>query len=73
MTKAILSPNSKSARFTTRCSPYAKCFANLGYQRGDFPEAERAADEVLALPLYPELTRPQQETVVSTISEFYRP
>jgi dTDP-4-amino-4,6-dideoxygalactose transaminase len=49
-----------------------KCFANLGYQRGDFPQAERAADEVLALPLYPELTRPQQETVVSTISEFYR-
>jgi UDP-2-acetamido-2-deoxy-ribo-hexuluronate aminotransferase len=49
-----------------------KCFAELGYKRGDFPHAERAAGEVLALPLYPELTRKQQETVVGAVGEFYR-
>lgn len=47
-----------------------KCFANLGYQRGAFPHAEKAADEVLALPMYPELTEPQQQAVVAAIAEF---
>lgn len=48
-----------------------KCFSDLGFQEGDFPCAERAAGEVLALPLYPELTRAQQETVVNATAEFY--
>ena len=48
------------------------CFAALGYKKGDFPEAELAAKEVLALPLYPELTAAQQETVVATVKDFYR-
>jgi len=43
----------------------------LGIQAGAFPEAERAANEVLALPIYPELTRPQVETVVEGIARFY--
>lgn len=49
-----------------------KCFAGLGYRPGDLPETERAAAEVLALPMYPELTPAQQEHVVDTIAAFYR-
>lgn len=48
------------------------CFADLGYRKDDFPHAELAASQVLALPLYPELTSAQQESVVTTIRAFYR-
>ena len=48
------------------------CFSELGYKEGDFPQAELAAKQVLALPLYPELNQPQQETVVDTVKKFYR-
>lgn len=48
------------------------CFASLGYHAADFPESERAAREVLALPVYPELTRKQISFVVETIVEFLR-
>jgi dTDP-4-amino-4,6-dideoxygalactose transaminase len=46
------------------------CFAELGYRRGAFPHAERAAGECLAIPIYGELTAAQQELVVSTIGKF---
>jgi dTDP-4-amino-4,6-dideoxygalactose transaminase len=49
-----------------------KCFAYLGYKEGDFPAAEQAAKETLALPVYPELTDEQQDYVVSSIAEYLR-
>jgi dTDP-4-amino-4,6-dideoxygalactose transaminase len=48
-----------------------ECFAALGHAAGAFPEAERATRETLALPIHPELTAAEQETVVACIEEFY--
>jgi dTDP-4-amino-4,6-dideoxygalactose transaminase len=43
----------------------------LGYKKGDFPEAEKAAKEVLSLPIYPELSAKNQNFVIKKIKEFY--
>ena len=43
---------------------------HLGFKEGDFPEAERAAKEVLAIPIFPELREDEQQTVVNAIAEF---
>lgn len=47
------------------------CYRDLGHRKGSFPESERAAEEVLSLPIYAELTEAQQTYVVDTIAEFY--
>lgn len=47
------------------------CFAYLGYTQGACPEAERAAREVISIPVYPELTRMQQDEVIEAIRDFY--
>ena len=49
-----------------------QCFAYLGHAPADFPEAHRAAAEVLALPIYPELSAEQREHVARSIASFYR-
>jgi dTDP-4-amino-4,6-dideoxygalactose transaminase len=50
-----------------------RCFAYLGYRPGELPEAEAAAREVLALPVFPELSPAQIDYVAGTIERFYAP
>jgi dTDP-4-amino-4,6-dideoxygalactose transaminase len=47
-----------------------ECFSNLGYKQGDFPVAEKASEEVLAIPIYPELTNDMQNYVAEKIISF---
>jgi dTDP-4-amino-4,6-dideoxygalactose transaminase len=48
------------------------CFTYLGYREGDLPHTEKAAQEVLALPIFPEITDDEQQRVVEAIRDFYR-
>jgi dTDP-4-amino-4,6-dideoxygalactose transaminase len=47
-----------------------KCLAYLGYKEGDFPEAEKATKEILSLPIFPEITKEEQDYIISTINAF---
>lgn len=49
-----------------------ECFQHLGYNKGDLPESEEAAASVLSLPIYPELTRTQQDHIVQKLTEFFK-
>jgi dTDP-4-amino-4,6-dideoxygalactose transaminase len=55
-----------------RCLHQQPCFADLGQREGAFPEAERAANEVLALPIYPELSAAQRAYVAEQVAAFVR-
>jgi dTDP-4-amino-4,6-dideoxygalactose transaminase len=48
-----------------------ECFSYLRYKKGDFPVAEKAANETLAIPIYPELTDDQKDYVLDAIEEFF--
>ena len=48
-----------------------ECYQALGYQKGDFPISEQLSQEVLSLPIYPELTQDQLQYVVDTIKAFF--
>ncbi|HEX2698060.1 MAG TPA: DegT/DnrJ/EryC1/StrS family aminotransferase [Anaerolineales bacterium] len=50
----------------------AKPCLKLGYREGDFPNAERASQETLALPMYPELTDKQQNVVISAVEKYVK-
>jgi dTDP-4-amino-4,6-dideoxygalactose transaminase len=47
-----------------------KCFAELGCRRGSLPVSEQAADEVLSLPIFPEMTREEQDGVIAALADF---
>jgi dTDP-4-amino-4,6-dideoxygalactose transaminase len=49
-----------------------KCYAGLGYKRGDFPVSEKAADECLSLPIYPEMTEAQIQRVAEVVGDFFK-
>src|SRR5438128_9635820 len=49
-----------------------ECLKSLGYHEGDFPISEKAAHEVLALPMFPDLTADQQGRVIQSCATFMR-
>lgn len=51
--------------------PFQKAYASLGYRTGDFPVAEKLRDEIICLPMFPELTEGEVRTVAATISAFF--
>ncbi|MBU1998421.1 MAG: DegT/DnrJ/EryC1/StrS family aminotransferase [Candidatus Omnitrophota bacterium] len=48
-----------------------KCFDDLGYKKGDFPDTEKACIETLAIPVYPDLTKEQIDYIVASVKEFF--
>src|SRR4029077_16644903 len=51
--------------------PLQPCFAHLGYAPGSLPVSEAATQEVISLPVYPEMSPAQQQSVIDAVLEFY--
>jgi len=49
-----------------------RCFRYLGYKKGDFPESEKASQETIAIPVYPDLSKKEKDYIVASIKEFFR-
>jgi dTDP-4-amino-4,6-dideoxygalactose transaminase len=47
-----------------------ECYSRLGHRKGDFPESESACEQVISLPLFPEMSRVQVERVVDAVLDF---
>ena len=60
-----------SAIYYPRSLHEQRCFRSLGYETGQFPESERAAADVLSLPVFPELRPEEQDHVIAKVKEFY--
>jgi len=69
--KFLTENNIGSAIFYPKPLHLQDCFSDLGYKPGDFPIAERLCNEVLSLPVYPELVPDQIEYVAKTVLKFY--
>ncbi len=69
--KFLAENNIGSAIFYPKPLHLQECFSDLGYRPGDFPIAERLCDEVLSLPIYPELVPDQIEYIAKTVLRFY--
>jgi dTDP-4-amino-4,6-dideoxygalactose transaminase len=67
----LIAQNIGSEIYYPLCLHQQDALKSLGYRTGDFPESERAAAEVLALPIYPELRDDEQQTIVEAIRNFY--
>ena len=69
--KFLAENNIGSAIFYPKPLHLQDCFSELGYRPGDLPIAERLCNEVLSLPIYPELAPDQVECVANTVLKFY--
>ncbi|MEM9227702.1 MAG: DegT/DnrJ/EryC1/StrS family aminotransferase, partial [Verrucomicrobiota bacterium] len=67
---------SKQAIFTSSHYPRAlhlqPCYAELGYKEGSMPASERAAREAINLPIFPTMTKAQQDRVAAAVLEFFK-
>ncbi len=49
-----------------------ECFKDLGYKEGDFPNSKEISNEIMSLPIYPEMTNEKQNIVIETIQQFFK-
>jgi UDP-2-acetamido-2-deoxy-ribo-hexuluronate aminotransferase len=72
LSKYLSSKEIQSSIYYPKPLHLQKCFEYLGYKKGDFPVSEKICEEIIALPIYPEITLEEVDFVCNTILEFYR-